>query len=77
MSTMSDPARRVAAITPNDATELIGVRSLKVGGAGNLVIRCKDDLNSVTIICVAGDLVPVRAQYVMAASTATNIVALY
>lgn len=77
MSLMSDPARRIAAVTPGDSTELMAVRGLLVGGAGDVHIRCKNDTTTVVVTVTAGTLLPIRAQYVMTATTATNIVALY
>jgi hypothetical protein len=71
-------ARRLAAVTPSDATDLTGVRALWVGGTGNLSIKCVDDSAAVTIaIPNAGVLLPLFVSRVMAATTATSIVALY
>lgn len=71
-------ARRVAAVTPSDSTDLTGCRALWIGGAGNLSLKCVDDSAAVTIaIPSAGVLLPVFAARVMAATTATSIVALY
>ncbi len=71
-------ARRLAAVTPSDSTDLTGVRALWVGGTGNLSIKCVDDSAAVTIaIPIGGVLLPVFASRVMAATTATSIVALY
>lgn len=74
-----DPADRVAAVTPSDATDLTGVRALYVGGAGDLVVRMINAPDStVTISTVsAGSLLPIRVTRVMAATTATAITALY
>jgi len=71
-------ARRLAAVTPSDSTDLTGVRALWVGGTGNLSIKCVDDNAAVTIaIPNAGVLLPLFVSRVMAATTATSIVALY
>ena len=71
-------ARRLATVTPSDSTDLTGVRALWVGGAGNLSIKCVDDSAAVTIaIPNAGVLLPLFVSRVMAATTATSIVALY
>lgn len=71
-------ARKVAAVTPSDSTDLTGCRALWIGGAGNLSLKCVDDSAAVTIaIPNAGVLLPVFAARVMAATTATSIVALY
>jgi hypothetical protein len=71
------PARRVAVVTPSDTTDLSGCRALWIGGAGNVVIKCVDDSTAVTLIVPAGTLLPVFAARVMAATTATSIVAFY
>jgi hypothetical protein len=71
-------ARRLATVTPSDSTDLTGVRALWVGGTGNLSIKCVDDSAAVTIaIPNAGVLLPLFVSRVMAATTATSIVALY
>ncbi len=44
-----------------------------VGGAGTLVITCPDG-TSATFTCTAGQILPVVARRVAAASTATGIV---
>lgn len=71
-------ARKLAAVTPSDSTDLTGCRALWVGGTGNLSIKCVDDSAAVTIaIPNAGVLLPLFVSRVMAATTATSIVALY
>lgn len=71
-------ARRVAAVTPSDSTDLTGARAVWVGATGNLVVKCVDDSSAVTIVIPsAGVLLPLFLSRVMAATTATNIVALY
>jgi len=71
-------ARRVAAVTPSDSTDLTGCRALWIGGAGNLSVKGVDNSAAVTIVFANdGVLLPIFASRVMAATTATNIVALY
>lgn len=70
-------ARRVAAVTPSDSTDLTGARALWVGGAGIVSLKCVDDSAAVSLTVPAGTLLPVFAKNVMAATTATLIVALY
>lgn len=68
---------RFAAIVPADATDLGStIVALIVGGAGNLVVKGQDG-NQVTIAVVAGQTVSGRFSRVMAATTATGIVAAY
>ena len=75
----SDPADRIVAVTASDSTDLTGARGLLVGGAGNLAVRMINAPDTtVTITGVtAGAILPLRVTRVMAATTATNITALY
>lgn len=71
------PASGAAAVTPSDSTE-INCRALYVGGAGNVVVQMPNRDVSITFSGVlAGTILPVSARRVMAATTATSIVALY
>jgi len=70
-------ARRLVAVTPSDSTDLTGVRALWIGGAGTVSLKCVDDTAAVSLTVPAGTLLPVFASRVMAATTATLIVALY
>lgn len=70
-------ARRLAAVTPSDSTDLTGVRAIWVGAAGNLVLKGVDDSSAVTLVVPAGVLIPVFVARVMAATTASSLVALY
>lgn len=67
-----------AAVTTSDTTVLSNVRSLWVGGAGNVSVHDQND-NVVTFNSVpAGTLLPISPKRVRATSTtATNIVALF
>ena len=72
------PARRAFAITPDDAAELPFLpKALLVGGAGVVVLRAVDSAADVTIPVAAGQILPIRAQFVRATGTTANpIVAL-
>lgn len=71
-------ASRLAAVTPSDTTDLTGVRALWIGGTGNLSVKCVGDSAAVTIVIPnSGVLLPLFVSRVMAATTATSIVALY
>jgi len=70
-------ANKLTAVTPSDSTELVGVRGLWVGGAGTVSVIAYGDTNAVSIVCPAGVLLPIFAKKVMAATTATSIVAFY
>lgn len=70
------PASGYAAVTPSDTTE-VNCRALYVGGAGNVVLQMPGRSETVTFSNVpAGTFMPVSARRVMAATTATSIVAL-
>lgn len=70
-----DPADRVVAITPSDATDLTGVRGLYVGGEGDVSVRMVNAPTTTVVIAgvAAGTILPIRVTRVMAATTATNI----
>lgn len=74
-----DPGTKLAAVAPNDSTDLTGVRAVYVGGAGNLALMGIHDSAAVTLSSVpAGSLIPVQVKRVMSTNTtATNIVAIY
>ena len=66
---------RFTSVTPSDATQLGGsVLSLTVGGAGNLVVKGQDGVQ-VTFAVIAGQTLTGKFMQVMAATTATSIVA--
>lgn len=71
------PAYKLTAVTPSDSTELVGVRALWVGGAGTVSVIACNDTSAVSLTVPAGTLLPIFARKVMAASSATNIVAFY
>lgn len=71
------PAYKLTAVTPSDATTLVGVRALWVGGAGTISVIAVNDTAAVTLSVPAGTLLPIFAKKVMAATTATLIVAMY
>lgn len=72
------PAANYVAVTPSDTTDLGAVRALYVGVTGTLVLSTGLTGSGVTFAAVpAGAVVPVSCRRVMAASTATSVVALY
>lgn len=76
----TQPARNLAAVTPNDSTDLANVsKALWIGGAGNVSIIAADDSSAVLISGVAaGTILPIRAKRVLSTNTtATLIVSLY
>jgi hypothetical protein len=67
---------RAAAVTPSDSTDLSGTRALYVGGAGDVVVTM---LNGGIVTFKAppvGTVLNVSVSRVMAATTATLILAL-
>ena len=77
--TYSDPADRIAAVTPSDTTDLTGARGIRCGGTGNLSVRMVNAPTvTVTIVDILpGELLPLRVTRVMAATTATDITAFF
>lgn len=74
------PINDAQAVTPNDGTDLPGgaCRALYVGGAGNVQIDTAKGTTVTLTALAAGQVHFIRAKRVRAAATtATNIVALY
>lgn len=73
------PAANAAAVTSSDATVLVGVRGLYIGGAGDVAVRFPGSSTAVVFTAVpAGSVLPIQAERVMSTSTtATAIVALF
>lgn len=79
MADYADPGDKVAAVTASDATDLTGARGLYIGVGGDVAVRCVNSSSTtVTFVGVpAGTILPIRVTRVMAATTATSIVAIY
>lgn len=69
-------AHGAVAVTPSDATILPVTRSLYVGGTGDVAAVMADG-QSVTFVAVPVGVLPVQVVQVLAATSATNILALY
>lgn len=77
-STATHGAYKGVAVTKSDATILPATRALWVGGAGDLSLVFSGDTAAVTIKAVAaGTLLPFQVIQVKAATSASDIVALY
>lgn len=70
-------ASKLVSVTPSDTTDLSGCRGIYVGGAGIVSVIAQNDTSAVSITVPAGTLLPIFAKKVMAATTATLIVAFY
>lgn len=79
MSIRSDPATGYAAVAKSDTAPLpYPCRALYVGVTGDVVAKSVAGTRAVTFKAVpAGAILPIQATYVMAATTATDIVALF
>lgn len=68
------------AVTPSNTEFTYSANALYVGGAGDVVVVMRDDLdtNPVTFAAVpAGTILPIYVRKVLPATTATNILALF
>lgn len=79
MSALSDPGAQFIAVTPSDTVSYRNLRSLYIGGGGDVSIIGKDGGPAVTFAAVpAGFVLPVQASIVRATgTTATDIVAMF
>ena len=78
MTTMIDPARHAAVITPHDTTNIGPVRGVYVGGAGNMNVTMESGATVLFSGIPAGTTLPIRVTTILSTSTtATLIVALY
>lgn len=75
------PALTAVAVTKSDTTQLQPYsRMLWVGGAGDLAVIMEGDNSNTTVTFVgvpAGTWMPLRCKKVMAATSASNIVAVF
>jgi hypothetical protein len=77
-SALQDPLTRGVAVSVSDTEMTYACRAIFVGGAGNLSLLLMDGTTTLVISGVlAGTLLPIRARAIKAATTATNIVALW
>lgn len=75
---ISDPANDGAAVVKSDTVPLSPIpKYLYVGTAGDLVVKGQGGAAITFKAVPAGTFVPFRAEYVMLASTAADILALY
>lgn len=78
MAHRSDPASGFAAVTPNDTTPLATTsRALFIGTGGDLSVKGGSGTTVVFKNVASGTILPIQATYVLTASTAADIVALF
>jgi hypothetical protein len=68
---------RAFAITPSDTDKLQQCEAIFVGGAGDVIVQMSGSTTSITFTAPAGAILPIKAQRVMAATTATALVGLW
>jgi hypothetical protein len=68
-------AADAVAVTPSDSTELFGVIGLYVGGTGDVHVETIAGNVAVFLGVPAGKDIPLQIQKVLAATSATDIVA--
>ena len=75
---LTDPAQNAVPVTPSDDNALPHLsRGLYVGTGGDLVIEMANKQEVTFIGVFGGSLLPIQANKVKAATTATDIVSLY
>ncbi len=73
----TSPGENAAEVTASDSTTLYS-RGLYVGGSGDVVVTMYGNGAEVTFVGVpSGSVLPIKVSKVMAATTATDIVAIW
>lgn len=70
-------AHGARAVTPSDTTELEITRGLFIGTTGDVAVTMADGQPVTFTNLASGSILPIQVSKVMAATTATNILALY
>lgn len=69
-NTVSAPARQMFLITPHATNPIEPLpKAVRFNSAGVVVLRAVDSVADETVDVLAGDLLPVRVQYIRAAGT--------
>lgn len=72
------PAARAVAVTPSDATVLQTTRGLFVGTGGTVIVDMAEQGSTISFANVAnGQFLPIQVTKVLAATSASDIIALY
>lgn len=79
LSSLASPARKAAAVVPDDGVDLtVTTRSIYVGVAGDVVVHMVGAIGPVTFKSVAAGILPIRVDRILATgTTAASIVALW
>jgi hypothetical protein len=76
MQSDTSPGENAVAVTPSDSSP-VQSRALYVGGAGDLTVEMKSGNTAVFVGVPAGTILPISVVLVKAATTATDITAIY
>ena len=73
--TTSSPARQVYLITPNATAPVDPLpKAIRVGSDGTIAFRAVDSINDVTMTVLAGEILPIRVQYIRIAGTTVTTI---
>lgn len=72
--TVSSPARRMFLIVPHASDPLpVLPKAIRANAAGTVTLRAVDAATDVTVTLAAGEILPVRAQYVRVSGTTVAV----
>lgn len=72
---VSNPARKVWAITPHATNEVDPLpKAIRADTAGTIALRAVDSGADVTLTVAAGEVLPIRAQYIRATGTTVTTI---
>lgn len=73
--TTYSPARLVYLITPSANTPIDPLpKAIRAGSSGNITFRAVDSSTDVTMVVVAGEVLPIRAQFIRVAGTTVTTI---
>lgn len=76
-STDTAPAYNATAVTKSDSTVLPATRGLYIGVSGDVVVTMAGGATPITFKAVPVGVLPIQVTKVLAATAATDIIALY
>lgn len=72
--TVSSPARKIFLITPHATNEIDPLpKAIRCNVAGTVAVRTIDSTADVSITMAAGEVLPIRAQYIRATGTTATL----